>query len=118
MAWASRTGRVDAFNNMTRYNVYAEEERLVSVGITAPIDPNEFVVGADYLDWRAGETPFESMGTHVPGVFDCDLTDQNPVRVSCASVEASLFPTLGIQPILDTGSLSNSSPSLKNSNRV
>ena len=79
---------------------YAEEERVVSVGITAPIDPNEFVLGADYLDWRAAETPFESIGTHVPGGFDCDLTDQNPVRVSCASVEASLFPTLGVQPIL------------------
>ncbi|HME99034.1 MAG TPA: ABC transporter permease [Terriglobia bacterium] len=79
---------------------YAEEDRVVSVGITAPIDPNEFVLGADYLDWRAAEIPFESMGTHVPGGFDCDLTDQNPVRVSCASVEASLFPTLGVQPIL------------------
>jgi len=79
---------------------YAEEERVVSVGLTAPIDPNEFVLGADYLDWRAAETPFESIGTHVPGGLDCDLTDQNPVRVSCASVEASLFPTLGVQPIL------------------
>ena len=37
---------------------YAEEDRLVSVGIIAPIDPNEFVLGADYLDWRAAETPF------------------------------------------------------------
>ena len=79
---------------------YAEEDRVVSVGITAPLDPNEFVLGADYLDWRASETPFESMGTHVPGGFDCDLTDQNPVRVSCASVEASFFPTLGVRPIL------------------
>jgi hypothetical protein len=79
---------------------YAEEDRVVSVGLTAPIDPNEFVLGADYLDWRAAETPFESMGTHVPGGFDCDLTDQNPVRVSCASVEATFFPTLGVQPVL------------------
>jgi len=79
---------------------YAEEDRVVSVGITAPLDPNEFVLGADYLDWRAAQTPFESMGTHVPGGFDCDLTDQNPVRVSCASVEASFLPTLGVQPIL------------------
>jgi putative ABC transport system permease protein len=79
---------------------YAAEDRLVSVGITAPIDPNEFVLGADYVDWRAAETPFESMGTHIPGSFDCDLTDQNPVRLSCAAVEASLFGTLGVQPIL------------------
>jgi putative ABC transport system permease protein len=79
---------------------YADEDRVVSVGITAPLDPNEFVLGADYLDWRAAETPFESMATHVPGGFDCDLTDQNPVRVSCTSVEASFFPTLGVQPIL------------------
>src|SRR5206468_7881765 len=41
---------------------YADEDRVVSVGITAPLDPNEFVLGADYLDWRATETPFESMG--------------------------------------------------------
>src|SRR5262245_37249577 len=79
---------------------YAEEDRVVSVGITAPLDPNEFVLGADYLDWRAVQMPFESMGTHVPGALDCDLTDQNPVRVSCASVEASFFPTLGVQPVL------------------
>ena len=75
---------------------YAEEDRVVSVGITAPLDPNEFVLGADYRDWRAAETPFESMGTHVPGSVDCDLTDQNPVRISCASVEASFFTTLGV----------------------
>jgi hypothetical protein len=62
------------------------------------------VLGADYLDWRAAETPFESMGTHVPGGFDCDLTDQNPVRVSCAFALLAVWFTsrraLGVDPLI------------------
>jgi predicted permease len=36
----------------------------------------------------------------IPGVADCDLTEQNPVRLSCARVEQNFLPTLGIQPIV------------------
>jgi len=33
-------------------------------------------------------------------VADCDVTEQNPVRLACAHVEQSFLPTLGVQPIL------------------
>ncbi len=40
---------------------YPQADRLVSLGMLAPIDPNEFVMSYDYVDWRAAQTPFESM---------------------------------------------------------
>src|SRR5579862_1232851 len=78
---------------------YAQADRLVSVGFVAPIVPQEFMLGTDYLEWRAHQQPFESL-TSWTGVSDCDLTETNPVRLACAQVEASLLPTLGIQPLL------------------
>jgi predicted permease len=77
---------------------YPQADRLVSVGFVAPIIPQEFMLGTDYLEWRARQQPFESL-TSWTGVRDCDLTDTNPVRLACAEVEASLLPTLGVQPI-------------------
>ena len=78
---------------------YPAGERLVSLGMTAPIAPQEFLLGYDYLDWRAASTPFESMGVW-SGVNDCDLTDANPARLQCGIVDSHLLPTLGIQPVL------------------
>lgn len=78
---------------------YPQAHRLVSVGFVAPIIPQEFMLGTDYLEWRARQQPFESL-TSWTGVSDCDLTDTNPVRLACAQVEASLLPTLGIQPMI------------------
>jgi predicted permease len=65
----------------------------------APIAPGEFMLGYDYLDWRAAQTPFESMGAW-SGVGDCDLTDTAPTRHRCARVDAGLLPSLGVQPVL------------------
>ncbi len=78
---------------------YPNDSRLVSLGMVAPIAPQEFLLGYDYLDWRAASTPFESMGAW-SGVSDCDLSDANPVRLQCGFVDSHLLPTLGIQPIL------------------
>lgn len=33
-------------------------------------------------------------------VTDCDLTDGNPVRLSCAAVESTFLVTLGVAPAL------------------
>jgi predicted permease len=77
---------------------YSGDGRLISLGMTAPIAPHEFLLGYDYLDWRAASTPFESMGEW-SGVGDCDLTDANPVRLHCGIVDSHFLPTLGIQPI-------------------
>ena len=79
---------------------YPDASRLVSAGMVAPIEPNEFMLGTDYLEWRASQTPFESMTSMQPGVADCDLADQNPVRLTCAHAEASFLPTFGVRPLL------------------
>src|SRR5574341_1316274 len=78
---------------------YPQADRLVSFGMVAPIAPQEFMLGYDYLDWRAAQAPFESLASWT-GVRDCDLTDTNPVRLRCASVESALLPTLGVRPLI------------------
>jgi len=77
---------------------YPQDGRLVSVGFVAPIIPQEFMLGADYMEWRAQQQPFESF-TSWTGINDCDLTGPNAVRLECAQVEANFLPTLGIQPL-------------------
>jgi predicted permease len=78
---------------------FPDADRLVSVGFVAPIIPQEFMLGTDYVEWRARQRPFESL-TSWAGIDDCDLTGASPVRLSCALVEASFLPTLSIQPIV------------------
>ena len=79
---------------------YPHDERLVSFGDKAPFEANEFVLGPDYVDWKKTQTPFESVTSFVPGGADCDLTEQNPIRLKCALVESTFLPTFGIQPFL------------------
>ncbi len=78
---------------------YAHSDRLVSVGLTAPIEPQEFVLGSWYFDWRDHQTPFTAL-TSTVGTGPCDLTEHNPARLSCAGVESTFLPTLGIGPML------------------
>ena len=78
---------------------YAHGDRLVSVGLVAPIIPAEFMLGGSYYVWRDNQQPFASF-TSETGVNECDLTERNPARLSCASVEASFLPTLGVSPML------------------
>jgi putative ABC transport system permease protein len=78
---------------------YSHDEQLVSFGLFAPIEPREFMLAEDYVEWRAEQTPFASMATFTPGGADCDLTGQNPVRLNCALVESTFLPTFGVQPI-------------------
>jgi predicted permease len=78
---------------------YAHDDRLVSVGLTAPIIPQEFMLGGSYYDWRDNQKPFDAF-TSETGVSDCDLTERNPAHLSCASVEQNFLPTLGIAPVL------------------
>ena len=79
---------------------YPHDDRLVSFGDKAPFEANEFVLGPDYVDWKKAQTPFASVTSFVPGGADCDLTEQNPVRLKCALVESTFLPTFEIQPFL------------------
>jgi len=78
---------------------YAHNDRLVSVGLVAPIIPEEFMLGGSYYQWRDNQKPFEAF-TSETGANDCDLTEHNPAHLSCASVEQNFLPTLGIVPLL------------------
>ncbi len=78
---------------------YHDAARLVSIGIVAPIEPQEFMLGYSYYEWQDHQTPFEAM-TSWTGSRKCDLTEENAVRLMCASVEANFLPTLGIGPLL------------------
>jgi predicted permease len=76
---------------------YPAGDQLVSVGVIAPIIDGEFLFARSYLTWRDQQTAFPGF-TSSTGVSDCDLSDENPVRVSCAAVESTFLPTFGIQP--------------------
>lgn len=83
---------------------YAHDDRLVSVGLIAPIIPQEFMLGGSYYEWKDNQKPFTSLTSELftseTGASQCDLTERNPKRLSCASVEANFLPTLGVSPIL------------------
>ena len=79
---------------------YPNEDRLVSVGMMTPLDTSEFLFAGAYLDWRRSQTPFESITSFTAGVADCDLTENNPARLGCASVESNFLRTLGFSPFL------------------
>ncbi len=75
---------------------YEHAERLVSVGLTAPLDTSEFILRPDYVRlWKETPPPFESVTTVAAGTPACDLLEQNPMRLVCAYVEPNLLRTLG-----------------------
>src|SRR5437879_12761033 len=79
---------------------YPQDNRLVSFGLLAPIERDEFMLGSSYVDFRKQPGPFEAIAAMNPGTNACDLTEQNAMRLNCALVEQTLLPTLGIQPLL------------------
>jgi putative ABC transport system permease protein len=78
---------------------YPAGNQLVSVGVTAPIIDGEFLFARSYMTWRERQTAFAGF-TSSTGVSDCDLSEENPVRVSCGAVESTFLPTFKIQPVL------------------
>ena len=74
---------------------YRDAARLVSVGIVAPIEPQEFMLGYSYYEWQDHQMPFEVL-TSWTGSNNCDLTEQSALRLTCASVEANFLPALGV----------------------
>ena len=78
---------------------YGGADRLVSIGMGAPMLPYDFMFGAGYLEFRRGQTAFSAV-TSWNGVNDCDLTSGEPTRLVCASVESSFLNTLEIVPVL------------------
>ena len=67
---------------------YAHENELVSVGVLAPIIDGEFLFAANYLEWQEHQSAFSGF-TSSTGVGDCDVTENDPVRTTCASGSTS-----------------------------
>jgi len=78
---------------------YPHAQELVSIGVTAPIIDGEFLFSSTYLAWKPEQTAFSGF-TSTTGVNDCDLTDDHPIRLTCAAVESTFLPTFGVQPVL------------------
>ncbi|HEV2118295.1 MAG TPA: ABC transporter permease [Terriglobales bacterium] len=85
---------------------YPHAARLVSVGITAPIENNEFMLGANYAYWREARLPFSaitSMTAFDSAASTCDLTEIHPLRMNCLQVESNFLAVLGLSPALGRG---------------
>lgn len=78
---------------------YQQEDRLVSVGMMAPLDSNEFMFASEYFDLRRYPGPFEFVSAFQAGSLECDLSEQNPVRLRCLRVEAGFLRLLGLAPL-------------------
>src|SRR5439155_5470849 len=79
---------------------YANADRLVSVGIKHAAEPFEFMLGNFYYYWSDHQTAFTEMTAQSAVVRPCDLTDRDPMRLSCSYVHQNFLPTLGIRPVL------------------
>ncbi len=79
---------------------YAHGDRLVSVGLIAPIPAAGICAGRLVLRLGATIKRHFKASLRQSGVDQCDLTQQNPVRLSCAAAESSFLPTLGVTPLL------------------
>jgi len=79
---------------------YPHDEQLVSFGVKAPFEGIEFMLAPEYLVLRKQPGPFESVTSLTPGGADCDITEQNPLRLACALVQANFLSTLQIHPIV------------------
>ncbi len=65
-----------------------------------PLDTNEGMLAADFFEWRAAQTPFESMTAMSAGRRACELADGGAALLGCVLVDAAFLPMFGIQPVL------------------
>jgi len=77
---------------------FRDPEQLVSVQKTAGDDGLPGIAAYQYLAWREKQTSLADLGAYTDNNFN--LTGQaEPERISCAQVTASVFTTLGVQPV-------------------
>jgi putative ABC transport system permease protein len=77
---------------------YTEESRLVSVGMMAPIEINEFLLADGYVELRRNPGPFQEVTAFQAGAIGMDLTEGNHIRLEALRVEANFLHVFGIQP--------------------
>jgi len=99
---AGNTAMYTAFDAwVLRPLAFEEPERLVALHETQPkLGQNDHSVSpANYLDWGHRGATFEGLGAFNRTILNLQ-TDEDPERVNAARVTASLFPLLGVEPIL------------------
>lgn len=74
---------------------YANDDRLVSVGLVQSLERQEFTLGGFFYEWRDNQKPFEQM-TFERGVEECNLTENNSLHLKCALVAQNFLSTLGV----------------------
>jgi putative ABC transport system permease protein len=77
---------------------FQQPEQLVSVQKVA--EPGGFpgIAGYQYLAWKDRNTSFDDLAAFTDNTFNLTGAGE-PERISCAQVTASLFTTLGVQPL-------------------
>ena len=79
---------------------YANEDQLVSTGMMAPLDTNEFLFADPYIDLRRHPGPFQSVTAFQAGAYETDLTETNPVRLHALRFEANFLDVFGVHPLI------------------
>jgi putative ABC transport system permease protein len=79
---------------------YADEDRLVSVGMMAPLDTSEFLFAQPYFDLRRDPGPFQEVTASQAGTITTDLTENNPMRLHAVRLEANFLQVFGIRPLV------------------
>lgn len=74
---------------------YAHANRLVSFGFVGPVEPNEFMLGKEYVQWHKLFTPFESVTT-MSASYRASFGTRDSVDAHCVPVQANLLSTLGV----------------------
>ena len=78
---------------------FQNPERLVSVGKAAGEGGLPGLAGFQYLAWKEKSTTFDGIAAYTDNNFNL-IGNGEPERISCAQVSASLFPTLGVPPLV------------------
>jgi hypothetical protein len=85
---------------------YGNADRLVNVGMAiptfgAPRQTQVILVYRGYLErWKPAPEPFTAVTTIQTVGSTCDVTEQQPERLRCATVESNFLQTLGVRPAL------------------
>src|ERR1035437_426741 len=81
---------------------YPDANRLLLLWSSAPSQglPMFSSSPADYRVWRSDNHSFQDMGAFSNGGISMSLEGHTPEVLTSASITASLFPTLGVQPVL------------------
>ena len=77
---------------------FKDPEQIVSIGKQAGVGGLPGLAGYEYLAWKEKSSSFADLAAYSDDNFNL-IGQGEPERISCARVTASLFTTLGVQPI-------------------